>query len=259
MTTAAAGAEKIVWRNTGHCTICGGPSEFIARHPWFRDYYLCSRCGTCPRQRATVYFLNQLRPNWRQAVVHESSPCIDYFARQCPGYTASFFDEKQPLGSKIGVGAPISPLLAETQCENLEKLTFNDGTFDIVITQDVMEHVFRPDLVFAEVMRVLKPGGLYLFTAPKHKTIFNSYPRALLQEGKVVHLRPPMYHGNPIGDGSLVTWDYGTDFDDLIMRWSGYVASTYIIRDRHLGIDGEFLEVFAVTRDQANEANVQNR
>jgi SAM-dependent methyltransferase len=250
--TTAQGAEKVVWRNAGHCVLCGGDTEFIARHEWFRDFYLCSRCGTCPRQRAMVHFLNQLRPNWRQMTIHESSPCIDYYAHQCPGYSVSFYDEKTPLGAKTSAGAPMSRHFADARCENLEKMTFKDGTFDIFLTQDVMEHVFRPDLVFAEVMRVLKPGGLYLFTAPKHKTILNSYPRALIENGNVVHLRPPMYHGNPIGDGSLVTWDYGTDFDDLIMQWSGYLVSTHIIRDRNLGIDGEFLEVFAILKDEGD-------
>ena len=34
------------------------------------------------------------------------------------------------------------------RCENLEKLTFANETFDLVITQDVMEHVHTPQAAF---------------------------------------------------------------------------------------------------------------
>jgi SAM-dependent methyltransferase len=257
MTAMSQGSQNLVWRNAGYCPFCAQETEFAARDEWFRDSLICTRCGLYPRQRALLVILNQLRPDWRQMLIHESSPGIDYYAHQCPGYSASFYDEKTALGGKTNVGAHMSRWLAEARCEHLEKLTFKDASFDIFLTQDVMEHVFRADLAFAEIMRVLKSGGIYLFTAPKHKQILNSYPRAVMQDGKVAHLRPATYHGNPIGDGSLVTWDYGADFDDLVMRWSGYLVSTHIIRDRHLGIDGEYLEVFAIRKDEGNK--VRNR
>lgn len=44
---------------------------------------------------------------------------------------------------------------------------FPDNTFDTVIMNDAMEHVARPDLVLAEVRRILKPGGrLYVNFPP---------------------------------------------------------------------------------------------
>lgn len=45
------------------------------------------------------------------------------------------------------------------RCENLENLTFKDESFDLFISQDVMEHVFNPEAAFKEIARVLKPGG----------------------------------------------------------------------------------------------------
>jgi hypothetical protein len=63
----------------------------------------------------------------------------------------------------------------------------------------------------------------------------------------------PFIMANPIGDGkSLVTWDYGADFENLVNVWSGYLTSTYVIRDRHMGIDVEFLEVFVTIKDAVN-------
>jgi hypothetical protein len=77
--------------------------------------------------------------------------------------------------------------------------------------------------------------------------------RASLVSGAIVNHLPPEYHGNPISEeGSLVTWDYGTDFDDLVQAWSGYCTSNFTIRDRHLGIDGEFLDVFLTRKSSEN-------
>jgi SAM-dependent methyltransferase len=233
-----------VFTNEGYCCICDQETQFVATHEWFRDFYICTRCGTCPRQRATAEVLSRVAPNWRRMSIHESSPCIDFYAQQCPGYTRSYYFEDAELGSTQG----------GLRCENLEKLTFPDETFDVFLTQDVLEHVFRPDLAVREIARVLKPGGVHVFTTPKHKHLLKSCPRARQEDsGRIEHLLPPEYHGNPIADGrSLVTWDYGADFDDLVSEWSGYQVSDYVIRDRARGIDAEYLDVFVMRRDENN-------
>jgi SAM-dependent methyltransferase len=43
-----------------------------------------------------------------------------------------------------------------------ETLPYRDGTFDAVVCCLVIEHVFEPDTVFAEVARVLSPAGRFL-------------------------------------------------------------------------------------------------
>jgi hypothetical protein len=99
----------------------------------------------------------------------------------------------------------------------------------------------------------LKPGGIHLFTAPKHKNLLKSRPRAKLIEGSIEYLLEAQYHGNPVGDGrSLVTWDYGADFEDLVKAWSGYLTSTFVLRDRRRGLDGEYLEVFVTAKIPVN-------
>ena len=175
--------------------------------------------------------------------MHESSPGSRFFADRCERYSYSFFFEDAPLGaSKDGI-----------PCQSLESLTYPAESFDIFITQDVLEHVFHPDTAFAEISRVLRPGGAHIFTVPKHKGLLKSRRRASLEDSRTIHHLPEEYHGNPISDkGSLVTWDYGADFDDLIQAWSGYCTSDYTIRDRTLGIDGEFLNVFVTRKDERN-------
>jgi len=233
-----------VLANEGYCAICERKSRFEASHAWLRDFYVCVRCGTCPRQRAVVEVLNLVAPKWKRMTIHESSPCIQFFAKRCSRYTFSHYFEGVPLGSRKD-GIP---------CENLESLTFRDAAFDVFITQDVLEHVFNPALAVREIARVLRPNGVHVFTAPKHKHLLQTRQRARLREdGSVEHLMPEEYHGNPIGDGrSLVTWDYGADFDDLLGLWSGYLVSNYVIRDHARGIAGEYLDVFVMRKDERN-------
>jgi SAM-dependent methyltransferase len=127
-------------------------------------------------------------------------------------------------------------------------LSFADNTFDLFITQDVFEHIFNPPVAMREIMRVLKPGGAHVWTAPKREGLSKSFQRAELRNGQINYLKEAAYHANPVGDGkSLVTWEYGDDFESLVFDWCGGPTTTSLVRDRKLGLDGSYLEVF-VTR-----------
>ncbi len=47
-----------------------------------------------------------------------------------------------------------------------ERLPFEDGTFDGLATESLLEHVANPGAVAQELMRVLKPGGVVYASAP---------------------------------------------------------------------------------------------
>lgn len=76
--------------------------------------------------------------------------------RGLAGYeTSSYWAEVAPGDTREGV-----------RCEDLMALTYPSASLDLVITSDVFEHVRRPYLGFAEVHRVLKPGGAHVFSVP---------------------------------------------------------------------------------------------
>jgi SAM-dependent methyltransferase len=50
--------------------------------------------------------------------------------------------------------------------ESAEKLPDADEQFDLVLSFDVLEHLFNVDAHLAEVYRVLRPGGCYLLQTP---------------------------------------------------------------------------------------------
>ncbi len=46
------------------------------------------------------------------------------------------------------------------------RFPFDEGAFDAVLCNQVLEHIFEPDTFLAEVRRVLVPGGRLLLTVP---------------------------------------------------------------------------------------------
>jgi Methyltransferase domain len=227
------------WR--GRCPICEQDTVFEARHAWFRDHLICQSCpgGSIPRERAVMQVLRELAPDWKTRSIHESSPggrgTSIVLARDCAGYVATqFFAETARGAYRDGV-----------RCEDLERQTFDDETFDLVITQDVMEHVFHPDQVYREIWRTLKPSGLYLHTTPIYKGQVTTERRASIEpDGTVIHLAEPEYHGNPVDPkGSLVTFHYGYDLANLIAEWTPFNVEIRRFHQRSSGIVAEFSEV----------------
>ena len=49
---------------------------------------------------------------------------------------------------------------------DLGAIPVRDGTFDLIVSRSVVEHLDDPIGVFREMARVLKPGGRFVFTTP---------------------------------------------------------------------------------------------
>jgi SAM-dependent methyltransferase len=52
---------------------------------------------------------------------------------------------------------------------------FPDGHFDLVMSNQVLEHVPDPEAVIAEVFRVIKPGGLFMAAFPVTETWYEGH------------------------------------------------------------------------------------
>jgi SAM-dependent methyltransferase len=83
---------------------------------------------------------------------------------------------------------------------DMRALPFDDGSFDLVVHSDTLEHVEHPVLALGECRRILKPGGVMAFTVP---VIVARLSRS--REGL-----PPSYHGRE-GD-NLEDYRVATEF-----------------------------------------------
>lgn len=239
-------SQDVIATWTGFCPICLQSARFTARNPWFRDHLLCETCdgGSIPRERALMLVVRQLLPHWARLDIHESSPAprgvSKVLVAEAPGYIATQFWPNIPPGA-IHQGM---------RCENLVAQTFPSESFDLVITQDVMEHVFHPQQAYQEIYRTLRPGGYYIHTTPIYKHLMQTEQKAILgQNGQITYLAEPEYHGNPISvEGSLVTFHYGYDLAELITKWSSFDVEIRRFADRTHGIVAEFTEVIVCAK-----------
>jgi SAM-dependent methyltransferase len=182
--------------------------------------------------------------------IHESSPVkrgiSPKLARECRNYVASQFYPDRARGARVG----------EFVNEDLENQTFPDESFDLVVSLDVMEHIFEPGSAYREIYRTLRSGGIYLHTFPiKKEQVVPVISRAIRgEDGSIQHILPPEYHGNPISEeGSLVTNDYGYDISVRIAEWAPFDVRVYRFCDALHGILGEFTEVVCcVKRSKAS-------
>jgi SAM-dependent methyltransferase len=232
-------------RHVGFCPACETETVFIARDPYFRSSLRCGSCDSAPRHRALMAAIQKYFPTWRSMAIHECSPGWDVISRRLAAenskYIATQYDLSVPFGQTTETPMPCKTY----RSENLESQTFEDGIFDLVVTQDVFEHVFRPDLAVKEIARTLRAGGAMIMTVPLVMGPQKSRRRATMVNNAVKHLiEPPQFHGSPIGDeGSLVTIDWGYDIAPYLQNHSGIPFLLLSVENKDQGILGTLNEV----------------
>ena len=224
----------------GHCVVCGKQGRFFYQDAaLWRESLNCEHCRSTSRYRSIAKGLlraiNELmgidasslatlsRSSNRRLRVYDTQPPFYYEPCAYPlpdllkatgwiDVELSNYKPNKPKGAVLAKGVTN---------QNLECLTFADGSLDIVITSDVMEHVRLDDRAHREIFRVLKPGGLYIFTVPHDRSWEKTLTRVEIVDpddpSKDVHLLEPEYHGdtNSDGDGGVLAYrTYGRDIEE---------------------------------------------
>jgi SAM-dependent methyltransferase len=122
------------------------------------------------------------------------------------------------------------------QCQDVHHLTYEDCSFDICTSTEVFEHVPNDIKGFSEIFRVLKPGGIFLFTVPlsSGSTIERTKQHSI-HNGKVEYLLTPVYHGDQIsGYGRVLVFrDYGVDIVNRL-EMSGFTKAEILTPSKRL-------------------------
>jgi SAM-dependent methyltransferase len=190
----------------GFCTVCGRWVWFLKIEENLRESCLCQKCGSTNRQRQLAMIsavcagcgdrgffpsLPQLAHHGSLAIYNtESSGPVHDQLSISPGYTCSeYFGPEYRSGETVR-GVPH---------QDLQSCSFADESFDLVLSSDVLEHVPDPYQAHREIFRILKKGGLHVFTVPFYHTLFRDVPRSRIDvDGRLVHMQEPWYHGDPV-------------------------------------------------------------
>jgi SAM-dependent methyltransferase len=120
------------------------------------------------------------------------------------------------------------------------RLRLADSIFDLVITQEVFEHIPSIDKALGEICRILSPGGWSINTHPFALNSYSSVIKAHEEDGHLKIIGEPEYHGNPIsGLGSLVYEIPGWDFLDRAVKCGFSDVKIWFIVNPELGIVGD--------------------
>jgi SAM-dependent methyltransferase len=183
----------------------------------------CLRCLSTALHRA-VGIIIQRASLTRETAVYELSSrgaLCRYLRRTFPRLTVSeLFDDVPPGAYKDGV-----------QCQDVQHLTYASGSFDLVTSTEVFEHVPDDAAAFREVRRVMRDHGWLVFTVPIDPAA-PTLERAALRDGAVVHMTTPEYHGDRLrGRGQVLAYrTYGLDITDRLHA-AGFDASIVPVDD----------------------------
>ncbi len=205
------------------CTVCGHTGYLRREERSIRETYRCGNCGASLRYREQARLIldhfsregsGHLADLVKEAAfqnlrIYEPGLIGPFrkFFQKLPGYNASYFwEEVKPGEYKDGV-----------QCQDLMNLTYEDKSFDLVLSSDIFEHVRKPFAGFREINRVLKPGGFHIFSIPSdHPMPSETVFRVDTSGPEDVFVLPRHYHSAPMGGKSLVYTDFGEDMAGIM-------------------------------------------
>ena len=216
--------------------------------PNWRERLVCPECGMNCRQRAALHLAAEtigLAAGSRTYVTEQVTPLYQALAGRHPRLVGSEF---------LGPGVPPASVNAGgIRHEDLTRLSFADASQDAILSFDVLEHVPDYRAALRECARVLDRDGAMLFSVPFMQDRYDSRVRARIEDGELVHLEPPMYHGDPVQPekGILCYHDFGWEIIDAA-RAAGFAdAAAIAFRSPRHGYLGGIQLLFAAWKGAA--------
>lgn len=212
--------EKDIFEVDGYCVPCsqnvsflvdmqsGGQLQDNGWLPNWRERLECPICRMNNRQRLVATLIKQELDALQEKHVYLMEQVTPIYNWVMDTFNSHIIVGSEYLGHEYKGGAIIEGI----RHEDVENLSFSDGELDLIVSNDVFEHVPNPTRAFTECARALKAGGVMIATIPFHANNDASIIRAKITNGQLECILTPAYHGNPVSaDGSLVFTDFGWD------------------------------------------------
>ncbi|HHP7232870.1 MAG TPA: class I SAM-dependent methyltransferase [Xenococcaceae cyanobacterium] len=138
------------------CPICKyrGPFKDFERPAGKRKHAICPNCKALERHRLQFVVLNQILPDFEP-----SDKKMLHFAPE--SFLRKFFSSQ----FRSYETADIAMKEVDHQVD-LQKLPFDDATYDFVFASHVLEHIPDDRRAIQEIRRILKPGGIAVLPVP---------------------------------------------------------------------------------------------
>lgn len=215
---------------TLECSVCGGTAFVHDRVLWdtliaewqlspeeadYIDRQQGTHCTVCSSNLRSIALANAIRASvgttliLREFVLHPAAQLLRVL-------------EINEAGSLSPVLRSLAGhTLASYPQTDIHALPDRDGTFDLVVHSDTLEHVSHPVHALTECRRVLKPSGSLCFTVP---TVVGRLSRS--REGL-----PKSYHGSAETDRDdfVVHTEFGADVWAYVVRAGFAEVSLYSV------------------------------
>lgn len=224
-----------IQRQRAYCTICGIHGWFNSfasvDFPCKRNDFICESCGSIGRNRhIAITILEKFKDQVQAASLKEFAEKFEgsiYITCVKEAVFRALKNKSGLVSSEYIDGLKSGETKNGILCQDIQNTTFPNECFDLVITEDVLEHVPDPRAAFIEIKRILKPGGFHIYTIPVSWDQKESFPRAIIQDGNIIHLEDPEYHGDPFRpEGILAYTTYG---QDVLEKFCNLIGPSYIL------------------------------
>lgn len=139
-----------------YCNLCEKNQPYfvhISNRLRIKWHSCCPACNARPRHRGLKELYREILPTY-------NNPAILHFAPEPVFY---------PIFEAFSTNYKTTDFLLEDvdyPREDIQALSFEDGSFDLVLCNHVIEHVPDDHKAIGEIHRILRPGGMAIFTIP---------------------------------------------------------------------------------------------